>query len=155
MTISIRKKITISFILFIMVSTLIWFLNYYKYDLINEKLQIIEKKDQVFNLILEARRFEKNYFLLFSNADDLSHAIDYVKQAEDTPSKRSSPFTAAIHWNGIWKRRHQMLTAIPPCTAIHHQPFNVPILHFHAWWQDQRASSIVNRAASRMAAFEI
>lgn len=82
MTISIRKKIAVSFILFIMVSTLIWFLNYYKYQLITEKLQIIEKKDQVFNLILEARRFEKNYFL-FHNSEDLAHSIDYVKQAQD------------------------------------------------------------------------
>jgi two-component system NtrC family sensor kinase len=81
MTISIRKKIAISFILFIMISTLIWFLNYYKYQLINEKLQIIEKKDQVFNMILEARRYEKNYFL-FNNAEDLNHSIDYVKQAQ-------------------------------------------------------------------------
>ena len=81
MTISIRKKIAISFTLFIMISTLIWFLNYYRYDLITEKLQIIEKKDHVFNKILEARRFEKNYFL-FHDARDLDHAIDYVKQAE-------------------------------------------------------------------------
>ena len=81
MTISIRKKISISFIVFILISTLIWFLNYYKYHLINEKLQIIEKKDQVFNMILEARRFEKNLFL-FNDPQDLDHAIDYVKQAQ-------------------------------------------------------------------------
>jgi two-component system, NtrC family, sensor kinase len=81
MTLSIRKKIAISFLCFIMISTLIWFLNYYKYQLINEKLQIIEKKDQVFNMILEARRYEKNFFL-FNNAEDLDHSIDYVKQAE-------------------------------------------------------------------------
>jgi len=108
MTISIRKKIAISFILFIMVSTLIWFLNYYKYDLINEKLQIIEKKDQVFNLILEARRFEKNYFL-FSNYDDLRHAVDYVKQAETHLNE-----IIAVHGRYTLERdlekRHQMLT---------------------------------------------
>ena len=108
MTISIRKKIAISFILFIMVSTLIWFLNYYKYDLINEKLQIIEKKDQVFNLILEARRFEKNYFL-FSNTDDLRHAINYVKQAETHLNE-----IIAVHGRYTLERdlekRHQMLT---------------------------------------------
>ncbi|BBO93247.1 ATP-binding protein [Desulfosarcina ovata] len=81
MTISIRKKIIASFALFIMISTLIWFLNYYKYQLITQKLQIIEKKDHVFNMILEARRFEKNFFL-FHSSEDLSHSIDYVKQAE-------------------------------------------------------------------------
>ncbi len=80
MTISIRKKISISFIFFILISTLIWFLNYYKYQLINQKLQIIEKKDQVLNMILEARRYEKNFFL-FNKSDDLSHAINYVKRA--------------------------------------------------------------------------
>lgn len=81
MTTSIRKKIAISFTLFIMASTLIWFLNYYKYQLLTEKLQIIEKKDHIFNMILEARRFEKNFFL-FHNAEDLVHSIDYVKRAE-------------------------------------------------------------------------
>lgn len=107
MTISIRKKITISFILFIMISALIWFLNYYKYQLITEKLQIIEKKDQVFNLILEARRFEKNYFL-FHNTEDLAHSIDYVKQAEAQLQE-----VIAIHGHYTLERdlekRHQML----------------------------------------------
>jgi len=107
MTISIRKKIAVSFILFIMVSTLIWFLNYYKYQLITEKLQIIEKKDQVFNLVLEARRFEKNYFL-FHNAEDLTHSIDYIKQAE-------ARLQEVIAFHGRYtlerdlEKRHQML----------------------------------------------
>ncbi|GAB6906227.1 putative Integral membrane sensor signal transduction histidine kinase [Desulfosarcina cetonica] len=81
MTIGIRKKITISFALFILASTLIWFLNYYKYQLLTEKLQIIEKKDHAFNMILEARRYEKNFFL-FHNTEDLAHSIDYIKLAE-------------------------------------------------------------------------
>ena len=60
---------------------MIWFLNYYKYQLITEKLQIIEKKDHLFNKILEARRYEKNYFL-FHNPDDLSQSIAYVGEAQ-------------------------------------------------------------------------
>jgi two-component system NtrC family sensor kinase len=108
MTISIRKKIAISFILFILISTLIWFLNYYKYQLINEKLQIIEKKDQVFNMILEARRFEKNYFL-FNHAEDLDHSINYVKQAEARLKE-----VIAVHGRYTVERdlekRHQMLS---------------------------------------------
>ena len=71
MTTSIRQRIVISFAIFIMASTLIWFLNYYKYQLLTEKLQIIEKKDHAFNMILEARRYEKNFFL-FHNTEDLA-----------------------------------------------------------------------------------
>jgi signal transduction histidine kinase len=82
MAIGIRKKIGISFFIFMLASTLIWFLNYYKHELIYEKLQIIEKKDYLFNKILEARRYEKNYFL-FENPDDLRQSIGYVMEAQD------------------------------------------------------------------------
>ena len=82
MAIGIRKKIGISFFFFMLVSTLIWFLNYYKHELITEKLQIIEKKDHLFNKILEARRYEKNYFL-FHNPDDLNQSIAYVVEAQN------------------------------------------------------------------------
>lgn len=82
MAIGIRKKIGISFFIFMLASTLIWFANYYKHELIYEKLQIIEKKDYLFNKILEARRYEKNYYL-FENPDDLRESISYVREAED------------------------------------------------------------------------
>ena len=65
-----------------LVSTLIWFLNYYKHELITEKMQIIEKKDHLFNKILEARRYEKNYFL-FHNPEDLKQSIAYVVEAQN------------------------------------------------------------------------
>jgi two-component system NtrC family sensor kinase len=80
MKVSIRKKIVISFFIFIITSTLIWFLNYYKHQLITLKIQIIEEKDRVFNKILEARRYEKNFFL-FNNALDLKQAIYYIQDA--------------------------------------------------------------------------
>jgi signal transduction histidine kinase len=82
MAIGIRKKIGISFLVFMLASTLIWFLNYYKHELIYEKLQIIDKKDYLFNKILEARRYEKNYFL-FENPDDLRESIEYVMEAQN------------------------------------------------------------------------
>ncbi len=82
MNISIRRKIGTSFFIFILLSTLIWFANYYKYQLITVKLQIIEKKDYLFNKILEARRYEKNYFL-FNNPEDLRQSIAYVKEAQE------------------------------------------------------------------------
>ena len=110
-----------------MISTLIWFLNYYKYQLINEKLQIIEKKDQVFNMILEARRYEKNFFL-FNNAEDLNQSIDYVKRAE-------AHLKEVIAEHGHYtverdlEKRHQMLSdylgalqSIGATTGARHHP---------------------------------
>jgi two-component system NtrC family sensor kinase len=58
-----RKKIIIAISLFLILGGSMWFLNYYKHHLLNQKLRILEKKDDLFNTILEARRYEKNYFL--------------------------------------------------------------------------------------------
>lgn len=80
MKVSIRKKIVISFFIFIIASTLIWFLNYYKHQLLTLKIQIVEEKDRVFNKILEARRYEKNFFL-FNDSEDLEHALLYIGEA--------------------------------------------------------------------------
>ena len=55
MNLSIRNKIAISFSIFILLSTLIWSMNYHKHHLLTQKLQIIAKKNHIFNTILEAR----------------------------------------------------------------------------------------------------
>lgn len=80
MKVSIRKKIAVSFFIFIIASTLIWFLNYYKHQLLTLKIQIVEEKDRVFNKILEARRYEKNFFL-FNDSGDLKQALFYIGDA--------------------------------------------------------------------------
>ena len=64
-----------------MIGGIIWFLNYYKHDILNQKLQIIEEKYTLLNTILEARRYEKNYFLS-SDVDSLKEALSYIQQAE-------------------------------------------------------------------------
>jgi signal transduction histidine kinase len=79
---SFRKKVILAFSVFILVGGLIWFLNYHKHDILNRKLQIIEEKDTLLNTILEARRYEKNYFLS-SDIDSLREALSYIKQAEN------------------------------------------------------------------------
>ena len=81
MKISIRKKIIIVLSLFLLVGGSMWFLNYYKHYLLNQKLQILEKKDDLFNTILEARRYEKNYFL-YMGTENLEDSLAYVHQAE-------------------------------------------------------------------------
>ncbi len=82
MKISIRGKIFLAFALFIGLSVLIWARIYYDQYILNQKIQIIEKKHDLFNSILEARRYEKNYFLSFDKKN-IVEALYYVRQAEN------------------------------------------------------------------------
>jgi signal transduction histidine kinase len=82
MKISIRKKIFLAFAIFIGLSTLIWLRSYYSQYILNQKIQIIERKYDLLNAVLEARRYEKNYFLSFDKKN-IVEALDYVRQAED------------------------------------------------------------------------
>jgi len=82
MKISIRKKIFLAFAIFIGLSALIWARSYYSQYILNQKIQIIERKYDLFNAILEARRYEKNYFLSFDK-ENIVQALDYVRHAEE------------------------------------------------------------------------
>ncbi len=81
MRVSLRKKIIIALSLFLITGGSLWLLNYYKHYVLNQKLQILEKKEDLFNTILEARRYEKNYFL-YTETKNLEDAMSYVQQAE-------------------------------------------------------------------------
>lgn len=81
MKITLRQKVIFAFSLFVLLGGVIWFLNYYKHEILNRKLQIIEKKQTVLNTILEARRYEKNYFLS-SDTANLREALSYIHEAE-------------------------------------------------------------------------
>lgn len=82
MRISIRNKILLAFALFIVISGLIWLRSYYSQYVLHQKLEIIEMKNNLFNTILEARRYEKNFFLGFEKAN-IKQALDYLSQAEN------------------------------------------------------------------------
>jgi two-component system NtrC family sensor kinase len=82
MKISIRGKIFLAFVIFIAISGLIWARSYYSQYILNQKIQIIERKYDLLNTILEARRYEKNYFLSFDKKN-IIEALNYIGQAED------------------------------------------------------------------------
>jgi two-component system, NtrC family, sensor kinase len=82
MKISIRGKIFLAFAIFIGLSALIWARSYYSQYILNQKIQIIERKYDLLNTILEARRYEKNYFLSFDK-ENIVQALDYARQAEE------------------------------------------------------------------------
>jgi len=82
MKINIRKKVFLSFAIFIGISAIIWYRSYHSQYLLNQKLQIIESKNNLFNTILEARRYEKNFFLSFDKKN-IEQALAYLREAEN------------------------------------------------------------------------
>lgn len=82
MKLSIRKKVLLAIETYMLVAGVLWYLNYYNSHLLNEKLRIIEKKEDLLNAILETRRYEKNYFLT-KNTAHLTEAATFIQQAED------------------------------------------------------------------------
>ena len=91
MKISIRKKVILSFAIFIGISAIIWFRSYYSQYILHQKLQIIERKNSLFNTILEARRYEKNFFLSLDKKN-IDQALDYIHEAEDILSNITSEY---------------------------------------------------------------
>ncbi len=79
--ITIRRKILLAFAFFVAVCGAIWILSYYNLFIMKQKLQLIEKKESLFNTILEARRYEKN-FLLTRQIGHLRQAREYAATAE-------------------------------------------------------------------------
>lgn len=82
MKISLRQKIFLMFFILMVINGLIWFASYSVDSVLKQKLQIIDKKNNLFNTILEARRYEKNFFLNH-NRDHLVQALAYVGDAEE------------------------------------------------------------------------
>jgi signal transduction histidine kinase len=82
MKISIRQKIFLAFAIFIGLSSLIWLRSYHSQNILNQKIQIIERKFDLFNTVLEARRYEKNYFLTFDRKN-YDQTLYYVNRAEE------------------------------------------------------------------------
>ncbi len=91
MKISIRKKVILSFAIFIGISAIIWFRSYYSQYILHQKLQIIERKNSLFNTILEARRYEKNFFLSLDKKN-IDQALDYIHEAENILSNLTSEY---------------------------------------------------------------
>ncbi len=79
---SFKRKVILHFPVFMIISLFILVLSYYSHYVLNKKLQIIEKKDILLNTVLEARRYEKNYFLYLSRKH-IETALGYVVEAEN------------------------------------------------------------------------
>lgn len=83
MKISIRKKILLAYVIFLGISSLIWARSYYSQYILNQKIEIIGLKHDLLNTVLEARRYEKNYFLSY-DTKNIEEALAYILQAEQS-----------------------------------------------------------------------
>jgi len=79
---SIRKKIFISFGLLVFLTLIGTSFGYYRYHLLYQKLHLVEYKNNMLNMILEARRYEKNFFLT-QNIEHLKSAKEYAKKSRE------------------------------------------------------------------------
>ncbi|MBS3778877.1 MAG: HAMP domain-containing histidine kinase, partial [Desulfovermiculus sp.] len=57
-------------------------IGYYRYHVLNQKMNLVETKDNLLNSILEARRYEKNFFITLDK-DHLEQAISYAQTSEN------------------------------------------------------------------------
>ena len=79
--ISIRRKILLTFVIFFILSLLVTAFGYYRYHVLNQKIHLVENKDTLLNSILEARRYEKNFFITL-NPKHLQNALSYVNKSQ-------------------------------------------------------------------------
>lgn len=80
--VSIRRKILLTFALFFILSLFVTLFGYYRYHILNQKINLVEKKDLLLNSILEARRYEKNFFITL-NVQHLKDALSYVQESKN------------------------------------------------------------------------
>jgi len=89
MGISLRRKISFIFVVFILICIMLWLVNDYRNNLLAKKIQIIDSQSTFLNTILEARRYEKNFFLYY-DISDLKQAFHYLISSEKILNKNNA-----------------------------------------------------------------
>ena len=79
---TIRGRIIIVLILGLSLLLVITAMNLWSVFSVNTKLHIIENYDDLFNNILEVRRYEKN-FILYKDVSNLKESLEYLDKAAD------------------------------------------------------------------------
>ncbi|MBT3177591.1 MAG: HAMP domain-containing protein [Desulfobacula sp.] len=95
MKFNLRQKIFLHFLIFTIVNGAIWFFSYYSNSTINQKLIIIEKKKDLLDTVLEARRYEKNFFLR-KNKSDLTQALSYIEKTAEKQQIIENEFSGLL-----------------------------------------------------------
>ncbi len=88
----------------------IWFFSYYSNSTINQKLIIIEKKKDLLDTVLEARRYEKNFFLR-NNKSDLVQALSYIEKTAEKQKIIQNDFAELLEDSVSVSRRTETIRA--------------------------------------------
>ena len=110
MKFALRQKIFLHFLIFMTVNGGIWLFNYYATSTINQKMILIEKKKDLLDTILEARRYEKNFFLR-KDLKDLAEAISYIQKTAEKQKRIESLYTEINEKTDQVKVRTQSIIA--------------------------------------------
>lgn len=110
MKFNLRQKIFLHFFIFMIVNGAIWGFIYYSNYIMNQKLRIIEKKNDLLNTILEARRYEKNFFLR-NNPKDLFEALAYINKTEEKQRIIQDAFADHLNDGGALQKRSEDIRA--------------------------------------------
>jgi len=108
MKFNLRQKIFLHFFIFMAVNCAIWFFSYFSNSTINQKLNIIEKKKELLDTVLEARRYEKNFFLRNSKSD-LQLAISYIEKTAEKQSFIENNFSELLEDKASVRKRTETI----------------------------------------------
>ena len=108
MKFNLRQKIFLHFLIFMVVNCAIWFFSYFSNSTINQKLNIIEKKKELLDTVLEARRYEKNFFLRNSKSD-LQLAISYIEKTAEKQAVIENDFSELLEDKASVRKRTESI----------------------------------------------
>lgn len=110
MRFSLRHKISFLFLVFMVVNSIIWFLNHYSNAIVLNTLVLIEKKRDLLDTVLEARRYEKNFFLR-KDIKDLSLALSYIGKIDEKQAHIEKAFSELVARDPAFQQRSQAINA--------------------------------------------
>ena len=110
MRFSLRHKISFLFLIFMVVNSIIWFMNHYSNSTVLSTLVLIEKKRDLLDTVLEARRYEKNFFLR-KDIKDLSMALSYIGRIDEKQAHIEQEFSDLVVRDPFFQQRSQAINA--------------------------------------------
>jgi len=110
MRFSLRHKVSFLFLVFMVVNSIVWFVNHYSNSTVLNTLVLIEKKRDLLDTVLEARRYEKNFFLR-KDIKDLSMALSYIGKIDEKQALIERDFSDFVTKDPSFGQRNQAINA--------------------------------------------